>query len=84
MNLELPIYIIIDNFPNIDFKKETEIYYMNSYVMNQIYNDWYNNYYLTNNTLNWVQLYEDSMYNNIKKLDTYITNGELQVQICSI
>ena len=33
------------------------------------YNDWYNN------TLNWVQLYEDSMYNNIKKLDKlYITN----------
>jgi hypothetical protein len=63
--------IIIDNFPNIDFKKDTEIYYMNSYVMNQIYNDWYNNYYLTNKTLNWVQLYEDSMYNNIKKLDTY-------------
>jgi hypothetical protein len=62
--------IIIDNFPNIDFKKETEIYYMNLYVMNQIYNDWYNN------TLNWVQLYEDSMYNNIKKLDKlYITNG---------
>ena len=49
--------------------KETEIYYMNSYVMNKIYNDWYNS------TLNWVQLYEDSMYNNIKKLDKYITNG---------
>jgi hypothetical protein len=58
-----------DKISDIDLNNKREYYYSHSYLMNQIYNDWYNNYYLLKKTNDWIQIYEDDIFSMIRKLN---------------
>ena len=59
---------IKNDFEDIDLYANTQYYWCHSYLMNQIYNNWYNNYYLLGKTSNWVQLYEDDAFSKVEAI----------------
>jgi hypothetical protein len=57
--------IVMDKFvgcDKIDFNSNEQYWYCHSYLMNQIYNDWYNNYYLLNKTSSWNLFWEANVW----------------------
>lgn len=68
-NKDLFTKLLDDEISDIDLNYKGYSYYCHSYLMNQVYNDWYNNYYLPKKTDDWIQIYEDNIFSMIEKLD---------------